>query len=449
MLEFITWENEQWLWLKQKIQGNLQIFDAEELPPTCAPQTARFGFQFTPQTAYTLFIDKGIAYSGDNREFRDFLTNGEKGFREFEDMMAYVVGLRPLYDQPSERAATAEEPVCLEPQIGSLYDKSMITEPAKDEAQVFVESENLYLSLTDRIKGQDDVMRALAEATQIHLAQIEPQRPATIFMAGPTGTGKTESAKVLVKAINANSASSFRLLKINCNQYKESHRVSQLLGSPNGYVGYGDPPVIAPLAEHPRTVVIWDEIEKAHNDVYDVIMDAMESGVIQLPTAINGSYDVDCRQAIFIFTSNLPVYETARARLGFYEDGSETTDDAVELCKRRMVEQGMRPEIVSRIQTVLIYKSLDASVIADIIALAIVDCARAFGMNVHNIDTRIIQALLSNNSAGFGARTFKHEIQRKLGKTFARACRTFKNRPVKVVGTLDDSEIEVWEEENA
>jgi len=328
----------------------------------------------------------------------------------------------------------------------ALFDKSQIEKPESEQSQIFIDSEAIFIELTDRIKGQDDAMRALAEITQIHLAQVEPKMPATIFMAGPTGTGKTESAIVLLDAINHISKKKYQMLRINCNQYKEGHRVAQLLGSPNGYVGYGDPPVIVPLAKNARTIVLWDEIEKAHSDIFDVIMGGMDTGKIQIPTLINGSNEIDCRRAIFIFTSNLPVFQAENRKLGFA--GNEQTAQfqcTEEMFKNELVSKGIKPEIAGRILSFILFKPLDSSVLADIIAIAIVDCAKSFSMAVKHIDVAIIQELLDANSSSFGARTYKQEIQKKLGRAFAAASKSFLGKDIFVLGTLGSPIISIGE----
>jgi len=137
---------------------------------------------------------------------------------------------------------------------------------------VRIDGDRVFEVLVSRIIGQNTAMRDLADATQIHLAQITPHRPETIFMAGPTGVGKTESAVVLSETLNELSGTRFELIRINCNQLMESHRVSQLLGSPAGYVGYSDPPMLAPLVGNRRCIVLFDEIEKAHLNVLKVLM---------------------------------------------------------------------------------------------------------------------------------------------------------------------------------
>jgi len=441
MLRFINGNEAQWKWLREQIQGVLYTFDQTQLPDTCTPSVTRIGFEYTPQNGYVFYINKGISYSGTDREFKNLLESGEKKFEEYHDMENFVKGLKSIFNEKhSEKQTDSAKPEIQNKNSRdptTLYDRSQIKELEQEQQQIFIDSDKIYTELISRIKGQDLSMKTLSEVTQIHLAQVEPQMPATVFIAGPTGTGKTESANALLHAINKYSSKKYQMLRINCNQYKESHRVAQLLGSPNGYIGYGDPPVIAPLANNSRTIVLWDEIEKAHSDILDVIMGALDTGIIQLPSPIKGSNEIDCKQSIFIFTSNLPIYQCENKKIGFNNDSQSTEVQNIdEMCKKALVEKGFKPEIAGRISSYLLFNTLDSSVIADIIAIAIVNCAKSFGLSVKHIDTPIISDLLSTNSASFGARTYKQDIQRKLGKAFASASQKHKGRDISIKGTL-------------
>jgi len=411
------------------------------------------GFEYTPRRSYMLYITKGIKYFGINSEFRDFLSNGEKKFSEYEDMIYFIKSLKPLYNvevvrEPDKKAGFDREAApplrADKKEQFELYDKSKIFD-REQKTGVYLDIEGIYSGLTARIKGQDASMRELAEMTSIHLAQVNPRRPATVFMAGPTGTGKTESANALLETVNAlakdQNLRPFHMVRINCNQYKEAHRVAQLLGSPNGYVGYGDPPVVAPIAHNPQAIVLCDEIEKAHSDVLDAIMNAMDTGMIQVPSPINGKHEIDCRQAIFIFTSNLPI--TGRSCcLGFSDIAEDDKSrDLSEICKKAIVNHGIKPEIAGRILTFLVFNKLTAHVMADIVALAIVDCAAAFGLTIRHIDAKIIQCILDRADTDFGVRTYKQDIQKRLGKAFAVSARKLSGCEVTIDGDIENMKI--------
>jgi ATP-dependent Clp protease ATP-binding subunit ClpA len=301
---------------------------------------------------------------------------------------------------------------------------------------VDIDEEQMLSGLASRIIGQDSALKDLTDATRIHLAQIKPKRPATIFMAGPTGVGKTESVNVLVDTLNELSSVQFNLIRVDCNQFMESHRVAQLLGSPPGYVGYGEPAALAPLADNPRCVVLWDEIEKAHSNVLKAIMSAMDAGKIQLPSPINGVSELDCRYSIFIFTSNLSL-KGATKTIGFSstEDSLKQIVSEEDRCKEALVKNDISPEIAGRIAWFLHYEPLTQENIAKVIRLEIEQCAISYGLLVKEISETIIKELIRSTGSKFGMRAYKQQINRKFGKTFA----SFKRSAtmVVIVGTLD------------
>ncbi|MDQ3181832.1 MAG: AAA family ATPase [Acidobacteriota bacterium] len=148
----------------------------------------------------------------------------------------------------------------------------------------------------------------LSSRVSRHLARSNPRRPTTVFAVGPTGVGKTQTAETLARSLSRlmPNRQNFHFLRLDMSEYQERHRVSQLLGAPQGYIGYGEgAQLLDALAMYPRCVVLFDEIEKAHPDILRTLMNAMDAGRISSPHQNNGNRQIDCRKAIFCFTSNL------------------------------------------------------------------------------------------------------------------------------------------------
>ena len=296
MKHLIDGNDTQFEWLRDQIQGALYVFDNTVLPETCTPNRCRIGFEFTPAKGYTIYIDKSIAYAGSQESFRTLLRNGEVSFENHEEMIRFLRGLSSLYSEEEQlvRRGTAVNQVS--PKSEPLHESQEVQpEIARQVAQLPIEidEQNLYDSLATQIIGQHKALVDLSDATATHLAKMNPQRPATLFLSGPTGVGKTESAKALVESLNKITNIPFKLIRIDCNMMEEGHRVSQVLGAPPSYVGYGDPPILAPLVENPRCIVLWDEIEKAHPNILEALMNAMDTGIMPLPAPINGSTELD------------------------------------------------------------------------------------------------------------------------------------------------------------
>jgi len=437
MRRFIDGNSGQFEWLRDQIQGTLYTFNDVSLPCACTPNSCRMGFEFTPANGYKLYIDKNISFTGSHEEFRQLLDTGEASFESYETLIGFLRGLNILYTNtvptrrtafvnfPNEEAATPEEQTAHSEEVLQTARKS-----------VDIDSDELFKGLASKIIGQNKALMNLADATQIHLAQLKPKRPATIFMAGPTGVGKTESVNVLVDTLNEITKVKFQQIRVDCNQFMESHRVAQLLGSPPGYVGYGEPAALAPLADNPRCVVLWDEIEKAHSNVLKAIMSAMDAGKVQLPSPINGVSELDCRYSIFIFTSNLSL-KNATKTIGF--SGSENNSTFLvseeDRCKEALVKNDISPEIAGRIAWFLHYEPLTEENIAIVIRLEVEQCANSYGLSVKNISDSIIDELIQSTGSKFGMRAYKQLINRKFGKTFA----SFKNTTINVTigGSLE------------
>lgn len=197
--------------------------------------------------------------------------------------------------------------------VENLTDLSQVSESASSfEQRLKINPGQLFDKLSNQIRGQEAVLRRLSKKICQHLARQFPRRPATIFALGQTGVGKTQTAECLpaaLRELNANHQD-FHYLRLDMSEYQEKHRVSQLLGSPQGYVGYGDgSQLVDTLVAHPQSIILFDEIEKAHPDILRTLMNAMDAGRLSSASATSRGREIDCRRAIFFFTSNIEVTE--------------------------------------------------------------------------------------------------------------------------------------------
>lgn len=215
---------------------------------------------------------------------------------------------------------------------------------------------NLEEGLRKRVLGQEQAIRAVAEAVRISRAGLRaPGRPIVLLFAGPSGSGKSELAKALSEFLFFDPG---RLITLDMTEYQESHSVAKIIGSPPGYVGFGDEPyLVRELRLHPHSVVLLDEIEKAHPSVLTVFMQVFDEGRL---TDARGRR-INCSEAIFILTSNLGAAAVKpKPPPGFRPGGEEekAQQTLMEEQIRRAIAAGMPPELLNRVQEIVIFNFL-------------------------------------------------------------------------------------------
>jgi ATP-dependent Clp protease ATP-binding subunit ClpA len=221
---------------------------------------------------------------------------------------------------------------------------------SKDDAEVL---KDLEASLKRVVFGQDAAIEALSSAIKLARAGLrEPEKPIGNYLfAGPTGVGKTEVAKQLADTLGV------ELLRFDMSEYMEKHAVSRLIGAPPGYVGFDQGGQLTDgVDQHPHCVLLLDEIEKAHPDVYNILLQVMDHGSL---TDHNGR-TVSFRNVILIMTSNAGAAEQAKAAIGFGRDRREGEDTAA-------IERTFTPEFRNRLDAVISFAPLPKSVILQVV----------------------------------------------------------------------------------
>ncbi|RKF13869.1 ATP-dependent Clp protease ATP-binding subunit ClpA [Roseovarius spongiae] len=221
---------------------------------------------------------------------------------------------------------------------------------SKDDAQVL---KDLETSLKRVVFGQDTAIEALSSAIKLARAGLrEPEKPIGNYLfAGPTGVGKTEVAKQLADTLGV------ELIRFDMSEYMEKHAVSRLIGAPPGYVGFDQGGLLTDgVDQHPHCVLLLDEIEKAHPDVFNILLQVMDHGTL---TDHNGR-SVDFRNVVLIMTSNAGASELAKAAIGFGRDRREGEDTAA-------IERTFTPEFRNRLDAVISFGALPKEVILRVV----------------------------------------------------------------------------------
>jgi ATP-dependent Clp protease ATP-binding subunit ClpA len=221
---------------------------------------------------------------------------------------------------------------------------------SKDDAEVL---KDLDASLKRVVFGQDKAIEALASAIKLSRAGLrEPEKPIGNYLfTGPTGVGKTEVAKRLAAQLGV------ELLRFDMSEYMEKHTVSRLIGAPPGYVGFDQGGLLTDgVDQHPHCVLLMDEMEKAHPDVYNILLQVMDNGKL---TDHNGR-TVDFRNVVLIMTSNAGAQEQAQNALGFGRTRREGEDTAA-------VERMFTPEFRNRLDAIISFSALPKEVILQVV----------------------------------------------------------------------------------
>ncbi|MFN8202472.1 MAG: AAA family ATPase [Solirubrobacteraceae bacterium] len=336
----------------------------------------------------------------------------------FED----AARLKELIAQARERLEALGEPSePARPAVGEAEIAAVIAARTGIPVGELVSGELERLShleddLHQRVVGQDAAVEVVADTIRrARVGLSEGDRPlGTFLFLGPTGVGKTELVKALAERLFATEKA---LVRIDMSEYREPHTVARLIGSPPGYVGYGDGGQLTePVRRRPYSVVLLDEVEKAHPDVWNVLLQLMDDGRL---TDGEGR-TVDFTNAVVVMTSNLGA-GTAKRSLGF--TAAQAAPDGERMLAA--AKAAFLPEFLNRIDEIVMFRALDGGQVGEITGLIVdrvADRLRAERAIELEVDEALVARLAREGfDAEFGARPLQRHVRRTLEKALTRA----------------------------
>ncbi|MFI7603159.1 ATP-dependent Clp protease ATP-binding subunit [Actinoplanes sp. NPDC049681] len=280
----------------------------------------------------------------------------------------------------------------------------------------------LEAHLHDRVVGQEDAVAAVAEAVRRSRAGLgDPDRPVGSFLfLGPTGVGKTELARSLAGALFGDSD---RMIRLDMSEFQERHTVSRLVGAPPGYVGYDEAGQLTEaVRRRPYSVVLLDEIEKAHPDVFNILLQVLDDGRL---TDSQGR-TVSFRNTVVIMTSNLgsEIITGTKRTVGFGtgDSGRSAEEELRERLERRLREQ-LRPEFLNRIDEIIVFRQLETDQLRRITAMLLEETRRR--LHAQDVTLDLTPAAIDwlaerGFQPEYGARPLRRTIQRELDNRLSR-----------------------------
>nr|WP_053955597.1 ATP-dependent Clp protease ATP-binding subunit [Inediibacterium massiliense] len=309
------------------------------------------------------------------------------------------------------KATVAEEEIA---QTVSSWTGIPVNKLAKEESNKLL---NMEAILHERVIGQEEAVEAIAKAVRrARVGLKDPKRPVGSFIfLGPTGVGKTELSKALAEVLFGDEDA---LIRIDMSEYMEKHAVSRLVGSPPGYVGYDEGGQLTEkIRRKPYSVVLFDEIEKAHPDVFNILLQILDDGRL---TDSQGKV-VDFKNTVIIMTSNVGAHTIKKQKtLGFTGNIEDEKKDAYEKMKENVIgelKRSFRPEFLNRIDEVIVFHGLNQSDIYEIVDLMILDLTKRMKeLNIHMEISDEAKKLLGEKGFDpeYGARPLKRAIRKMI-----------------------------------
>lgn len=363
------------------------VLPEHRLPEGCRPDHADVGIEFH-SGQFLLHVRAGTTYDGPYVDVAQWVRTGTRSFTGMDECIVWLRG---------RLAQTTDRPVGGRTLPMSPDELTDVTQVQVSPTRIT--ADDLARALRRDILGQDDAVRGLSELAATHLARVHPRRPASALLVGPTGSGKTLAAEVMAEQLRTSTGVPWGYHRLDMSEFSEPHAAARLFGSPPGYIGYRDGMNLASaLRGNPRSIVLFDEIDKAHPQLWHSLMNLMDAG------RLNGQGgDLDARASILLFTSN-------RDANGIQALG--TASDAQ--LRAFLRERSYPPEVVARIGRILAFRPLSSAIQVDLLVLTVQRVVDSFGLRLARIEPEAVSALLRDAPLEAGGRDVEYFVERAL-----------------------------------
>jgi ATP-dependent Clp protease ATP-binding subunit ClpC len=339
-------------------------------------------------------------------EQQDFIE-GEKAREEEEQTRAELDKLQKKRERAKAKKSSW-------PELDEDTLANTVSKLSKVPVDKIMQTDNEMLggmkkTLEDRVIGQDKAIEVIVKAIQRnYLGLRDPKKPIlSALFVGPSGVGKTLICQEVAKIFFGSEKS---LIRIDMNNYKTEMDVTRLIGASAGYIGYDDEPILMKVKRQPRSVVLLDEIEKAHTSIYDIFMDILDEGKC---TLADGTV-VDFTNTIIIFTGNIGTKELRETgpNVGF----TDTRGDKKKMNEKivqKAIEKEFRPEFINRIGSIVVFNELGKTELIKIFNIEFSDIQKKLGKKYKvKVSDAVRDMIIEQCNAVFGARDLKRGIEK-------------------------------------
>ncbi len=309
-------------------------------------------------------------------------------------------------ERQTRRPVISEEDIAF---IVSRWTGIPVTRLQEAEAARLLRMED---ELHQSVVGQDEAIKAISRAIRRSRAGLkDPKHPIGSFIfSGPTGVGKTELARALAKFLFADPSA---LIRVDMSEYMEKFSVSRLIGAPPGYVGYEDSGTLTKaIRRKPYSVVLLDEIEKAHPDVFNILLQVLDEGHL----TDNYGRLIDFKNTVVIMTSNVGARDIMQGKtLGFHGQDFKASFDKMQEKIKDEIQKVFNPEFLNRVDDLIVFHPLSKEHIAQIVTILVREVQKRVGEEIIKLTPAATEFLVDHGyDQNYGARPLKRAIQKYI-----------------------------------